>query len=690
MNPLRLLLLLVALLVIGGGTWYLMDSDHGPAPTDETAAPIPAPEDKQSNPGALAAPAPVPKEAPPAPGRREVKIDHSKSESAQGVKGVVVTPAGAPEANCNVFLVESAQGTEIFRMMQLAQRGVTLPPVASTVTDNAGAFALGVEVTEPGKVYEVRVVSNTYADFVHPNVRLLDGKWYDAGQLQLQNGLTLSGQVVVAGGSGMPIGDAEVSIRSTGAPFEVSLVPGREKGIVVKTTPSGHYRATNVPAGVHTVAAVAPGYARVVHPNVTVTEQTENRLDFELAQGLAISGRVLDSEGNGIARAKVTAIAMSSKTPVNADAFADENGKFEILGLLEGPYQVTAKAEGFVDVNEKPINAGTKDLELVAERQGSVRVTVVGKNGQYVREYTVTVKSYFSGQPAPVNPEGPTPNVPPPAAVEPSYGNTMIPVQNVRNPKDGVATISGMDPGTYALQINARGYAMAFSEPFTLAADAQSPQLTVQMNEGGVIAGLVVNSNGQPIGNATVETRPNDLDDNPFTAMFATLIPAKITRTQAQTDEQGRFELKMLNAGRYQLKVTHPEYVETFKKDHDVVVGQTLTLQPIVLPVGSVLSGVVRVAGKPTGQVKVTVSAKADPNLTQQRTAGFMCDAFTDNEGRYVLPKRLSPGLYEVMAAQQTLSNPLLQIVQFQRSKQDLSVGGQAQLLLDFNLEETK
>lgn len=643
--------------------------------------------------GSLQVEATTPEAEPTSAGNRvEVVVDSSGSESPQGVRGRVVSPTGTPVGSCDVFLVESSSGADIFRMMQLAQAGITLPPVASTKTDERGNFAVGVQVSDPGKVFEVRVVSNTFADMTHPGVRLPQNQWYDAGELQLQNGLTLNGQVTVAGGSGMPIAEAQVTIRSAQGAFDVSQIPGREHGILVKTDASGFFRAVNIPSGVHNVTAVAPGYARFVHSNVTINEQSENRLNFELAQGMSIAGKVLDTSGNGIPRAKITAVAMSSKTPVTADSFADENGDFEILGLLEGPYQMTAKAEGFVDASEKPIMAGTKELELVVEKQGSVRVSVVGKNGQRVREYSVVVKKYFSGQPQPVNPGGPTPNLPdqPPVAVEPSYGNTMIPMQNIRNPKDGIAVIEGLEPpDPYALQINARGYAMAFSEPFTISVDAESPLVTVILNEGGVIAGQVVAPNGQPLPGVNVETRPNDLDDNPFTAMFASLIPSKVTRTQVQTDAKGMFEIKLLNPGRYQLKVTHPEYVETAKKDNEVVVGQTLNLQPIVMLTGCVLTGVVRVTGKATGQVKVSVNSKTDPNSPLPRTAGFQCEAFTDNEGRYVMPKRLAPGLYEVMAAQQTLPNPLLQIVQFQRSKQEISVGAQGQFVIDFNLEDT-
>lgn len=690
MNPTRLLLLVVALLAVGAGVWMLMSEQTIPT-THEAVAPKTAEKPQEPAPALQVESQATPKEPTPSEQRSEVIVDTSGQTSRQGVKGRIVAPTGAPAPDCAVFLVESSTGADLFRMMQLAQKGITLPPIASSKTDEKGNFALGVEACDPAKALEVRIVSDTYADTTYPGVRLQPNNWYDAGEIKLQAGLTLSGQVTVASTNGLPIAEAEVSIRAASGAFDVSLIPGRERGIVVKTDAGGFFRATNVPTGLHNVAAVAPGYARLVHSNVNVNEQNENRLNFELAKGMAIEGKVVDSSGNGVPRAKITAVAMSSKTPVSADAFSDDNGNFDILGLLEGPYQLTAKAEGFVDANEKPIMAGTKDLQLVVEKQGSVRLSVVGKNGQLVREYTVVVKKYFSGQAAPVNPNGPQPvNVSPQQPTEPSYGNTMIPMQTVRNPKDGVALIEGLDPDTYALQINARGYAMAFSDPFTIAVDAEAPTLTVVLNEGGIIAGQVIGPGGQPVAGVTIETRPNDLDDNPFTNMFSSLIPTKVTRTQVQSSADGRFEIKLLNAGRYQLRFTHPEYVERFVKDNDVIVGQTLNLPPTILPIGSVLTGTVRVGGKPTGQVKVSVSSKSDPNAQVPRTAGFQCEAYTDAEGRYVMPKRLAPGLYEVMAAQQTLPNPLLQIVQFQRSKQEISVASQGQFTIDFNLEDPR
>jgi hypothetical protein len=199
---------------------------------------------------------------------------------------------------------------------------------------------------------------------------------------------------------------------------------------------------------------------------------------------------------------------------------------------------------------------------------------------------------------------------------------------------------------------------------------------------------VIVGANGQPLPGVTVETRPNDLDDNPFTAIFQGMIPTKITRGTTETNELGAFSFKLLNPGRYQLKATHPEYIEVFKKNHDVVVGQTLTLPPIVMMPGCILTGTVRVSGKPTGQVKVSINTKHDPDApAARRPAAFMCEAFTDAQGAYRMQKRLPPGLYEVMSAQETLDNPFYKIIQFQKSKQEIAVGAQGQMVVDFNLD---
>ena len=83
----------------------------------------------------------------------------------------------------------------------------------------------------------------------------------------------------------------------------------------------------------------------------------------------------------------------------------------------------------------------------------------------------------------------------------------------------------------------------------------------------------------------------------------------------------------------------------------------------------------------------VTISSAPDPD--NPTPPMFSCDAITDNEGRYQLPKRVPPGRYTVMAARQTLGNPLLQIADFHKSKQEITLGrGQEKFFLPITLSK--
>ena len=65
----------------------------------------------------------------------------------------------------------------------------------------------------------------------------------------------------------------------------------------------------------------------------------------------------------------------------------------------------------------------------------------------------------------------------------------------------------------------------------------------------------------------------------------------------------------------------------------------------------------------------------------------FSCDAITDNNGQFVLSKRVPPGRYQVMAARQNQQNPLLAIADFHKTKQEFTLGaGQQQYHIDINI----
>ena len=589
--------------------------------------------------------------------RTEIVTERSGATFPQGVKGRVVDPAGAAVVRAKVYLMPG-QSTNLIEMLRAAQSGVIYPPVARGETDAQGSFALGIERVDPTRSFEVRVVTDKYVDLLVSGLRIQENDWYDAGILKVESGIQVSGIVSVAGSTGLPVPGAEISVKITGSPITAATpTPGREKGLVVKADQNGRYSIDNAPAGLVTMSAVAPNFARLERPGTNLEKANQNVVNFELQEGKIIDGVVLDPQRAPVAGAKVTAIAISSKTPVNEDARTQNDGRFEIIGLVDGPYQLTVTAQGFVTGTPVLTEAGTRGLEIMLEKQGMVRMQVYGKNGRLLSNYFVTIKTAYPNSDL--------------------YGNTEIPQKQVRNPKDGIGVVDGLNPppaaSKYLLQIEAEGHAKAFSEQFTIVPGAEPPLLVVKMNEGGVLEGQVLGADGQPLPGVSVTTLPNNLDENPFTAMFQGVIPFNITRTSVGTNAEGKFRIALLNEGVYQLKLQHSGHFDAFLKDNQVQTGQTTSVPPIRLGRGTVVTGSVRVDGAPAGQVKVTLATVQDP--AKPGMAAFSAEAISDNDGKFTFAKRVPPGRYSVRAARQTLPNPILQMADYQKSQQEIEFG---------------
>ena len=68
----------------------------------------------------------------------------------------------------------------------------------------------------------------------------------------------------------------------------------------------------------------------------------------------------------------------------------------------------------------------------------------------------------------------------------------------MRGAANGVATLDGINPMDYVVEVRAKGHAKAFSPPFRIVSGSQAtPRVTVRLNEGGVIAGVVVGVHGR-------------------------------------------------------------------------------------------------------------------------------------------------------------------------------------------------
>ncbi|MHC5072965.1 MAG: carboxypeptidase regulatory-like domain-containing protein, partial [Planctomycetota bacterium] len=598
------------------------------------------------------------------PSRVEVTdADQSGKDYPQGIEGQLVDKAGYGVPGAKVYLMPGLGVKHAFELMRQHSEGRIFLPVAQTVSDENGKFMMGIERVEEGKVYEVRVIHTQFCDHKLPNIQFLEGDKVNVGRVTLKRGVVVEGRVMVKG-TNYPVAEATVSIGNPNSTINIAPVPGRENGITAEVDASGHYRIENVdPVGIFKMTALAPDYSKEEKTDISLELGAVNRVDFELSPGFSIAGIITGPTGKPVPYAKITAYALSQKVSQTEETRTDQDGKFEVLGLQQGSFTIVAEAPGFVKGEDKPIPAGKKDVHIVLEKQGMVTVQVFSKSGSPLRSYQVWLKTHFDGQEI--------------------FGNTNVYKKVERSPT-GTTTLEGIDPMDYVVEVQAKGHAKAYSEPFKIVASQQEvPKITVRMDEGGVIAGVLVNGAGQPIAGATVKTRPNKLIDNPLVEMFQ--VPYRITKTQVSTNKNGEFRINLLNDGLYQLRFIHRDYC-TLTTNNTKVIGKEVTdIGQVRLVQGALLTGVVRVNGVPRGQVKVAVSSVADAQ--NPSPAPFSCEAITDNQGTYILSKRLPPGSYEAYAAEQIQNNPFLMIVQMQKSKKSFRVPGNRKFVqLDINL----
>lgn len=329
---------------------------------------------------------------------------------------------------------------------------------------------------------------------------------------------------VVLDPSAQPVADAQVRI------FEEQ---GESSGAPLHSDARGEFRFSArkgaLLQALHPL--YAPGFA-VLSSGLGGKSKVTLRLREKAGQETAdksIAGWVLDSAGNGIEGAQVTArapeqigVAFGLTERIRGQVSSRPDGSFVFAGLLPGTYQVTASLLGLAPATAEGVPAGTRELRLRLERGGSLCGEVRDADtGKPVPGFSVIVW--------PV--QGPV-----------ERGESIT--RSVFDAQGGYQ-VDGMAPGDYAVTVAAQRYSAAAEIKVHVAGGGRCVTANFKLSPGGKLFGKVVSKNGTPIAGAHVDLEGRLGSDSSPVPLSAS----------ALTDGQGSFTMSGLSPGMHSIYV---------------------------------------------------------------------------------------------------------------------------------------
>jgi protocatechuate 3,4-dioxygenase beta subunit len=429
-------------------------------------------------------------------------------EPAARVSGRVVDAGGAPIAGAEVRLGprEAAAGTA----------GVPRAAGARELAAAAGAdgrFEIAGVAAGPIRV-------EAYAPGFSPSaplaVDIAPGRDLDGLLLVLDRGAVLDGYITDHRGDAVP-----------GA----VVAAGRPRA---EADDAGHYRLEGVAPGRRAVQVEHPDYNRLVE-RVEV-EPGENAVDFVLAGGFPVAGRVVDEEGTAVAGAAIELRLIGRSERRDYRAASGEDGTFRFASVADGHYTLAAGREGY---------GREERFDALAVEGGPV------EGVEIVLAAAAIVSGRILGLPAEDLPR-----------VHVQAERLEGEVESGLVVPEGRYEVGGLAPGEWRVTARLAGGRRQAEVRVGIERGVRRVERDLRFGGGVVLTGLVLYG-GRPLPGTAVALRGREV-----------AVERSVT-----TDHAGAFRLEDLEAGSYRLAVSNPRELVTHTEDLDLTADRDVVIE---------------------------------------------------------------------------------------------------------------
>ena len=443
--------------------------------------------------------------------------------------------------------------------------------VGSVMTMMAGSGAadtgrgLTVVIAKPGDVVE-RALEMTRGTNIRGVVRDPEGNPVPGARVSVEFASQQGGWMRQLS-SFFPLGEARLS--GTDGSFEIAAPPAGQKIAVL---------------------AKAQGWLDGRSEDLQTGAEPLEGVVISLKQGTVVTGTVKGPDGKPVSGALVRAIPMGEAQDWSRGWrlrqarpwSTDSSGVYRMTQVVPGKLLVQASHATLSSASKSDVAAEegkTVEADFTLAGAMSISGKVIGPDG---RPYAGARVGCDRVDPLPGD-------------ADPFWE----PSDNIRTGGDGAFVVPGLVPGRYALRAEGEGVA----DGEAVQAEAGGPAITLTVAQAYLIAGVVRAKGGQPLANVRVRARRDGGEGN----------------GSANTNRDGRFEIRDLPAGTYEVKA-EPGWG----------VGST---RPNLIPVVA--------AGVPAGSTDVLLEAEEGLRITGTVTRG---DGTPVQEGWYNAQQVLPPG----------------------------------------------